>query len=399
MRYLLSAALLSLILLAAVVGGGGIENIILAEFSDGIDYFERLGKIDNLDIRVLSSMFKPVAEADGFVQPMRIEISEADLNYITVDEIAVPQNYEHTSHNESYDLTENKQIIISVLDYKTEEVYNVCLEEYLVGVVFSEMPASFELEALKAQAVAARSYSVYKMLHSHENDRDYHKGADICKDARHCKAYMSKEEASKKYGDIEYFWQIIKMAVTETAGEIIIYKSEPAIAVFHAMSGSVTESAENVWGNPVPYLIAVPSEEANNIDDIRNFETESRFSAEEFKTILINGGFNLDFMESAGRWIENISVNSSGRVDYAVICGSKISGVQLRGLFALRSTDFTVETAQNGDFIFTVKGYGHGVGMSQYGANLMALEGSAYIDILKWYYTGIEIADADLFFE
>jgi stage II sporulation protein D len=182
------------------------------------------------------------------------------------------------------------------------------------------------------------------------------------------------------------------------------------------MSGSGTESAENIWGNPVPYLVSVSSEEARSADRISNYETESRFTSENFKSILADGGFHAEFSDNsdnidnindadnAANWIERVELNSSGRVDYIVICGEKISGVRLRELFSLRSTDFTIKTesAQAGDsvfFIFTVRGYGHGVGLSQVGANLMAMEGSSYADILKWYYTGVEINPVYLFFD
>ena len=388
MKYLISGALACLILTAAVIWSGGAGNLILP---GGVDYFEKLGGFDNLDIKILSVMFGANATANRPPEPNK---------YIWDDVREIPPGKNNAdSRMLPPDKKNGGEIIISVLDYIRGEVYSINLEEYLVGVVFSEMPASFELEALKAQAVAARSYSVYKMLYSGEAEREYHLGADICSDARHCKAYLGKEEAFDKYGGIEYFWQIIKLAVSETAGEIITYKSEPAIAVFHAMSANITESAENIWGRPVPYLIAVQSEESNNIYNIRNFETEIKLSSEEFKSVFTDGGLNLDFAGNQENWIEYISLNSSGRVDYIIICGEKISGVRFRSLFALRSTDFTVEAAQSGGFIFTVYGYGHGVGMSQYGANLMALDGSSYTDILKWYYTGVEIDCADLFFD
>ena len=363
MKYLIFGAL-GLILTAAVIQSGGLDSL------------------DILEIKLLAAM---LGENDA--------PAEHEQNSDTPPEIIKF----YTGEPEPPEKT-GGEIIISVLDCVRDEIYDINLEEYLAGVVFSEMPASFELEALKAQAVAARSYSVYKILHSGADEREYHGGADICDDARHCKAYLGKAQAAEKYGDIEYFWQIIKLAVSETAGEIITYKSEPAIAVFHAMSADLTESAENIWGSPVPYLTAVPSQESNNINNIRNFETEIKLSAGEFKNILAESGFNLNFAGEPEDWIENISLNSSGRVDYIIICGEKIPGVTARGVFGLRSTNFTLENTRGG-FIFTVYGYGHGVGMSQYGANLMAMDGRSYAEILKWYYTGTEIAEANLFFE
>ena len=294
--------------------------------------------------------------------------------------------------------SEDKQIFISVVDIKTDEVYTAELEEYLCGVVFSEMPSSFDIEALKAQAVAARSYCVYKMIFSNETTRQEHHGADICNDFRHCKDYISYEDACEKYGE-DYMiplWEKITNAVFATKGEIITYEAVPAIAVFHAISGKETESAENLWGSPVPYLVSVPSEEANNSSEIKNYATESMFSASEFKEKLISGGFSADFSGDASLWVSDISLNSSGRVDAVYINGKKISGRDVREIFSLRSTDFTLEY-KNQAFIFTVTGYGHGVGMSQYGANLMALGGKNYVEILQWYYTGVKIENATRF--
>ena len=292
-------------------------------------------------------------------------------------------------------------ISISVYDTKTNTVETVDLEEYLCGVVFSEMPSSFEIEALKAQAVAARSFCVYKMLYSTEANREEHHGADICNDFKHCKDYISYEEACEKYGDeyINPLWEKIQNAVNSTKDEIITYKSEPAIAVFHAISGKETESAENVWGNAVPYLVSVPSEEDNRQSEVRNYITESIFDADEFKNILVSNNICLtaDFSKDASLWVENIKLNSSGRVDTADICGKTTTGRKLREIFSLRSTDFTLEY-KNQAFIFTVTGYGHGVGMSQYGANIMAIDGRNYMEILLWYYTGVEINNACKFF-
>ena len=321
-------------------------------------------------------------------------------NFIFKENEYVPNTeyIKYTEETEKLDESEEKQIFISVCDTKTNNISTVDLEEYLCGVVFSEMPSSFEIEALKAQAVAARSFCVYKILYSTEANREEHHGADVCNDYRHCKDYISFEETLEKHGEdyITPLWKKVKTAVLETKGEIITYKSEPAIAVFHAISGEATESAENVWGNSVPYLVSVPSEEENNQSEIRNYITESIFEPEEFKNLLLSHNFNADFSNDISSWITDITLNSSGRVDYIKISEKKITGKQLREIFSLRSTYFTLEYS-NQTFVFTVKGYGHGVGMSQYGANLMAKNGRSYTEILLWYYTGVEIRQAEEF--
>jgi len=321
------------------------------------------------------------------------------------------QNYEPetiaTVEKSEFIAPENKQIFISVFDAVTDEVSTEDLEEYLCGVVFSEMPSSFEIEALKAQAVAARSFCVYKMLYSAAEIRKFHKGADICNDYKHCKDYISFEAACEKYGRdyINPLWEKIKRAVGETTGEIIAYESEPAVAVFHAMSGKGTESAANVWGNSIPYLISVPSDEENYKSEIKNYITENRFTADDFKSVLTSNGFSgfsvdsAEFSKSPQLWVSKVRLNSSNRVDTVDICGKSFTGVKLREIFSLRSTDFTLEyDGKSKEFVFTVTGYGHGVGMSQYGANLMAKDGKNYIDILLWYYTGVEIVPAYRFF-
>jgi len=316
--------------------------------------------------------------------------SENSINSNTFENFENPENSENLEH--SGEDTE-KQIIISVYDTKTNDITLIDLEEYLCGVVFSEMPSSFEIEALKAQAVAARSFCIYKMLCSTDTNREDHHGADICNDYRHCKDYISYEEACEKYGEdyIKLLWEKIQNSVYSTKNEIITYKSEPAIAVFHAISGKGTESAENIWGNAVPYLVSVPTEEENNKDDIKNYTTESIYSAAEFKDILLANGFGLraDFSKDESFWISDIKLNSSGRVDTVNICGKIVTGRRLREIFDLRSTDFTLEY-KNQAFIFTVTGYGHGVGLSQYGANLIAAEAICYQEIPLWYYTDVE---------
>ncbi|MCL1858620.1 MAG: stage II sporulation protein D [Oscillospiraceae bacterium] len=359
----------------------------------------------------IENILNTADEQNGLLNPDETDNIQVFKNYIIKEnEFAEPENFINSKTSEYFKYSEysgentkniEKQIIISVYDAKTNEIESIDLNEYLCGVVFSEMPSSFEIEALKAQAVAARSFCVYKMLCSTDAIREEHHGADICNDYTHCKDYISYENACEKYSE-EYIlplWEKIKNAVWDTENEIITYESEPAITVFHAISGKETESAENVWGNAVPYLVSVPSEEENNKNEIRNYITESIYNADEFKDILISNGFSLraDFSKNESVWVTNIKLNSSGRVDTVDICGKTVTGRRLREIFALRSTDFTLEY-KNQAFIFTVIGYGHGVGMSQYGANLMAKEGKNYKEILLWYYTGVEINQAGKFF-
>jgi len=380
-----------------------------------------LGRIDNLNIHMLRSLIN-TSNIDTFQEENEHNVIVRDNNS-EVNAVHYNHNHNHNDGNDSDDSDyigeywgySGENILISVFDHRTGEVISMDLEKYLVGVVFSEMPASFEPEALKAQAVAARSYTIYKMVNLREEERARHSGAIVCTDFTHCQAYLTFDEAAARYiGDdvnmniseserearmesFKYFWHRVEEAVLATAGEIITYNDAPAIAVFHAMSGSMTESADHVWNHAVPYLIAVPTPEADNQDRLRNFQTEARFSFEEFRAVLNDAGIGMDLPRNPRHWIERVSRNPAGRVGYIAIYGEVISGVRLRELFALRSTDFTLELTEDGNFVFTVRGHGHGVGMSQYGANLMAVAGKSYAEILKWYYSGIEIRHADDF--
>ena len=343
---------------------------ILFVFLFGFTIFVTFTVIADGDIE---NILNTAIENDGLLNSDKTDENETDdipvfKNYIVKEnELINPENLISSDNTQTFEHNEEnieKPIFISVYDTKKDEIESVDLEEYLCGVVFSEMPSSFEVEALKAQAVAARSFCVYKILCSTDENREEHHGADICNDYKHCKDYISYEEACEKYGEdyIDPLWEKIQNAVNATKNEIITYKSEPAIAVFHAISGKETESAENVWGNSVPYLVSVPSEEENNKSEIKNYITESIFESDEFKRILISNGFRADFPKNESSWVTNVKLNSSGRVDTVDICGKTITGRRLREIFSLRSTDFTLEYS-NKAFIFTVTGYGHGVGM------------------------------------
>lgn len=278
-------------------------------------------------------------------------------------------------------------ILITVAD-QFGNVASLKLEEYLAGTVFAEMPSKFESEALKAQAVAARSYCYYKMAHRSAGDSDLkHPDADVCDDYAHCKSYMSYESACDKYGEsyvVEAFTKI-RAAISDTEGEILVYQNEPALAVFHSMSATFTESAANVWGGDVPYLVSAPTPEDPSTD---NISSEAILSSSDIIESLTRNGYSCD----ADSYIPSVEVNDSGRVGYVNIFGVSVSGVDFRRIFSLRSADFSIAfDSDSNQYIIAVYGVGHGVGMSQYGANLLALDGFSYSDILFRYYSGVEI--------
>lgn len=273
---------------------------------------------------------------------------------------------------------------ISVYFKNEGETRTMDVEKYLCGVVAAEMPAEFEKEALKAQAVAARSYAFYRK----ENPSPDHPDAAVCTDFAHCKAYKTNEEQAELWGDKRKEYQKkISDAVYDTAGEIITYNGAVAMAVFHSQTGSGrTENSKDVWGGEVPYLISV---ESHGEENAPNFYSTQIISFKEFKDKLISVKANIRLESPAD--IGSPVLSEGGSVKSIIIGGEEFSGKEIRSIFALRSSCFKI-VADNETVTFEVTGYGHGVGMSQYGANTMAKEGYSYIDILEHYYTGTQIS-------
>ena len=256
------------------------------------------------------------------------------------------------------------------------------LEEYLVGVMAAEMPALFEEEALKAQAVAARTYAVYQMESQGITVDDLMENGG--------QSYQSLAERQENWGEsFSTYESRIRTAVEETAGEILVYEEEPILAVFHAISSGETESAENLWGGQdLPYLqsVASPQDETS-----LEYTYQHTFSLEEAAALLQQADPQLVLASgSLKEQMQVLSRSDAGYIQSIQIGNRTYTGQQIRTALGLRSTDFTVE--ENGDEItFTTYGYGHGAGMSQYGANALALEGYSYDDILHYYYTDVSL--------
>ena len=263
---------------------------------------------------------------------------------------------------------------IKVLD--EDRIRIMELEDYITGVVLGEMPASFEMEALKAQSVATRTYTLRKIL-----KQGKHIDADVCTDASCCQAFVSKEDYLSSKGtksDMER----IEAAVWNTESEVITYNGELIEATYFSCSGGMTEDAVAVWGTEVPYLESVVSP---GEDQSKHFETQKIFTIKEFLTAL-----GLDPSKQLKR--ENIvfTYTNGNGIETMTLFGSTYTGTQLRQLLNLPSTAFSLEI--DGDQISIVSnGYGHRVGMSQYGADAMALSGSNYDEILLHYYKGTSI--------
>jgi stage II sporulation protein D len=276
----------------------------------------------------------------------------------------------------------DQSVQIQVLEDGT--VTTMTLGDYLWGVVAAEMPAAFELEALKAQAVAARSETLYRK----ENPTSAHPQADICTDSTCCQAYLPQSQREEKWGDqAEEYTEKITQAVTETDGQVVTYQGEVIQAVFHASSDGHTLSASQVWGGEVAYLQGVDSPEG---EEVPNYYSVVTVEAQEFRRVILGEAPQAQLDGEPESWSITASYWDSGDLRTLTIGGAELSATRLRTLFSLRSARFTVEV-EDSTVTFYVTGYGHGVGMSQYGANAMAKSGSSYEEILTWYYTGVEI--------
>jgi len=269
---------------------------------------------------------------------------------------------------------------------KTGEVEELPIDEYLYGVVSSEMPASYDIEALKAQAVVARTYTIYQI----KNSKGKHDNADICDNFACCQAWLSKDDRMAKWSEDEREanWKKIVNAVDSTQGKIITYNGEVIDAFFHSNSGGITETASNVWGGQnFPYLKSV---ETSGEDGYSEYNSEVEITKQDFVNKIKEKHQEtiIDFDEID--CIKILEFTESGRVKTIKIGNIQIAGTELRSLFGLKSTNFNFEIKDN-SVVFFVKGYGHGVGMSQTGANSLAKQGSTYENIIKHFYNNVEI--------
>ncbi len=265
-------------------------------------------------------------------------------------------------------------IVVRVKDEETNKITEVPFEKYIKGVLAGEMPANFELEALKAQAVASRSYVLVKMKQNQNSDYDVVNTVNN-------QVYLTDDELKEKWKD-DYTSKInkIKTAVLETKGEYLSYNGEVAEALFFSTSTGETENSEEVFSSKVPYLRSVSSswDEASPV-----FEDTATFTLNDFYQKL-----GLEYQDKIE--IEVIETTSTGRIKTLKINGKEFNGRDVASKLSLRSNYFEI-TQNEQNVTITTKGFGHGVGMSQYGALGMAKEGYTYEEILKHYYQGTEI--------
>ena len=283
---------------------------------------------------------------------------------------------------------EKQQAVTSpdIAVFSEGEVLTMPLNEYLIGVVGGEMPASFPIEALKAQAVAARTYTVRRMA-CYGGEGCGRGGADICTDSSCCQAYTSPAELRENFGEnARRYMDKLTEAVYSTADEVILYNGSPIEALYHSSAGGRTEDSQNVFSSALPYLVGVesPGEEGSK------YRGEKEYSPKEFANT-INKKWpkaKLDRKKLTSQ-VEILSRYDSGQVKNLKLNKITVSGKDMRKLLDLNSANFTIDISDT--VLIRTTGYGHGVGMSQYGARAMALDGANYKEILTHYYTGVEI--------
>lgn len=269
-----------------------------------------------------------------------------------------------------------------ILDTSTNEVLTLTDEEFLIGAVAAEMPPSYEIEALKAQCVATYTCYAKKRADERANPHEELNGADFSADLSKKQIYLTpdrmKEDCGESYDEI---YSKYKGVVESVRGEALTYKGELITCTYFAISSGKTDSFKDIFGEDLPYLTAVSSPY-----DVfaPNYKSEKNISSEYFKKAFEGSSEEVDFSEKADKWIGDIIFTDSGSVKSIKIGGVEFSGSKVRELLGLRSTCFEVE--YDDGFKFEVKGYGHNVGMSQYGANEMAKEGVKYRGILEHYY-------------
>ncbi len=323
-----------------------------------------------------------LAIALAFLLPLLLSRAETPAPD-TPEQSAGPGESAVTS-GEIYSLSPDAQLPLEVLT--ASGVQTMSMAQYLPMALAGEMPASFHPEALKAQAVALRSYILYLC----SQPKAAHPEADICTSSGCCAAAFTREDMLSSWGgSFDAYYAAVCSAVEATDGEYLAWESQPILAVFHSSSEGFTESGENVW-SALPYLVSVSSPETGQ--DVRSFVTTVELTSGEFLTTLQRSFPALSPEGSPEGWVDETRLNSSGRVGSVTVAGQEISGLAMRQFFSLRSTDFSLEYDPGRDcFVFTVAGYGHGVGMSQYGANVMAASGADYREILEHYYPGAEL--------
>ena len=265
-----------------------------------------------------------------------------------------------------------------------DKIESIDSEEYILGVVAAEMQADYDIEAIKAQALASYTFAYFRHIQNSEQGNEY----DITNDTAKDQGYLDSVGRQAKWGDkyTEYEEKVVS-AIKSVKNQLIVYKNEPILAVYHAISCGNTETAKNVWNMEYPYL-----QSENSIGDLLSpdFLSEVKLTTENFTAKLKELGCEVTGEPS--KYIGKITKSDAGYVTKITLGGKEFTGDKIRETFSLRSAAFDLVFKED-TFIFTVSGYGHGVGMSQFGANYMAEQGSTFDEIISAYYRGVKIVN------
>lgn len=267
---------------------------------------------------------------------------------------------------------------VNVLRVSSGKVESTSIQDYIIGAVACEMPASFNEEALKAQAVACYTYLQWILKNSDNPSDEY---SDISDSSATHQGYLNKDEMKEKWGDkFDFYYNKIKNAVESVEGEYLCYNGNPILSVFHALSSGMTNSSEDVWGDAIPYLVSVSAPGDKLSGDI---DSTVNYKKDEFEELCRKEGIT-------SFTIGEIVISDSGYVKSITVGDKKMNGTEICRIFSLKSPVFEIEEIDD-EIIFHVKGKGHGIGMSQYSADFMARQGSDYKEILQHFYTGTTI--------
>ena len=335
---------------------------------------------------IIISFIIPIFFTDAKMQEVISSVTDMNGELVSNQEQAIEQKQEQVNAPIKYEYS--KYNTIKLLHSKTNEIQEVNLDEYLLGVVSAEMPANFEIEALKAQALVARTYTIYTII----QNVGKHGDANICDSSACCQAWISKEDRMNRWEEAEREgnWNKITEAVNTTVGKIITYNGEPINAFFHSNSGGTTEIPLNVWGGSgYPYLQVV---EISGEENYSQYASEAEVLKDELISKIKEKHNEIVIDWESEKPVEILEYTDSGRVRTVRFGNVNLSGVETRNLLGLRSANFNVEVS--GEKVkFTVKGYGHGVGLSQTGSDSLAKQGKNYEEIVKHFYQGIEIVN------
>ncbi len=318
-----------------------------------------------------------------------IPIISSLLLYNISDDETIKNKIPNVLKKVTYEKIDKNAPVIDIYNADENKTIKMNIEEYLYGVLSSEMPSTFNEEALKAQAIAARTYVIYKI---ENNIKSGHKNAVVCTNSYHCQAYTSYENLKKTKGEdwIKSDYSKIKKVVDSTKGQILTYDSKAILPLYFSTSSGKTENSVDVFSTQYPYLVSVDSPyEENSPKYLTTYSVEKSKFIKYIKNTYPKSNISLDKLDDE---IEIESRTEGGCVKTIKVGNIKMSGISMRKIFNLNSANFTIN-CNNNEVKFTVKGYGHGVGMSQWGAEGMAQKGYKYYDILFHYFKGSDIKD------